>query len=81
MLLLDTNAFIWFVGDEDTLSEEIRAEIETNEHVCVSTLSLGRLSEGGFYDPFCRVISILRCSKRIFQVNLLRRHGDTYLPG
>ena len=36
MLLLDTNAFIWFVGDEDTLSEEIRAEIETNEHVFVS---------------------------------------------
>jgi len=23
MLLLDTNAFIWFVGDQDTLSEEI----------------------------------------------------------
>ena len=36
MLLLDTNAFIWFVGDEDTLSEEVRAEIETNEHVFVS---------------------------------------------
>ena len=36
MLLLDTNAFIWFVGDEDTLSEEIRAEIETNEHIFVS---------------------------------------------
>ena len=36
MLLLDTNAFIWFIGDQETLSEEIRSEIETNEHVFVS---------------------------------------------
>ena len=36
MLLLDTNAFIWFVGDQETLSKEIRAEIETNEHVFIS---------------------------------------------
>ena len=36
MILLDTNAFIWFVGDQDTLSEEVRVEIETNEHVFVS---------------------------------------------
>ena len=36
MLLLDTNAFIWFIGDQETLSEEIRSEIETNEHGFVS---------------------------------------------
>ena len=36
MILLDTNAFIWFVGDQDTLSEEVRVEIEIDENVFVS---------------------------------------------